>query len=154
MKLPSRVHHRYRVDDWSVRYWHGMYSVSSSNSLLQEALPLALRGHNYKLVKRQSLRVELHFFSFHVTSLWNCLPEEWCLPHQWMHSKQGRKSWDYGCHHQVVCHLSNRSGTQVLENSHHWRYNERNRLLTTFMSGYNFGPYIVIVALLSKTHFA
>jgi len=77
MKLPSLVYRRYRGDMVEVyKYLHGMYSVPYG-SLLQEAPPSALRGHNYKLLKRHChTQLRLHFFSFRVTNLWNHLPVE------------------------------------------------------------------------------
>ena len=58
------------------KYLHGMYSVPY-DSLLQEAPPCALRGHNYKLIKRHChTQLRLQFFSFRVTNLWNHLPAE------------------------------------------------------------------------------
>jgi len=59
------------------KYLHGMYSVPY-DSLLKKAVPSALRGHNYKLLKRHChSQLRLQFFSLCVTkNLWNCLPEE------------------------------------------------------------------------------
>jgi len=77
MKLPFLVYRRYRGDMIEVyKYLHWMYSVPY-DSLLKKALPSALRGHNYKLLKRHChSQLRLQFFSFRVTNLWNCLPEE------------------------------------------------------------------------------
>jgi len=77
MKLPSLVYRRYRGDMIEVyKYLHRIYSVPY-DSLLKKALPAALRVHNYKLLKRHChSQLRLQFFSFRVTNLWNCLPEE------------------------------------------------------------------------------
>jgi len=77
MELPSLVYRRYRGDMIEVyKYLYGMYSVPC-NSLLKRALPSALRGHDYKLFKRQChSQLRLQFFSLRVTNLWNCLPED------------------------------------------------------------------------------
>jgi len=51
------------------KYLHGIYSVPYDN-LLKKALPSALRGHNYKLLKRHCHpQSRLQFFVFRVTNL-------------------------------------------------------------------------------------
>ena len=53
MNVPSLVYRRYRGDMIDVyKYLHGTYSVPY-DSLVQEAPPCALRGHNYKLINTQ-----------------------------------------------------------------------------------------------------
>jgi len=74
MKLPSLVYRRYRGDMIEIYKYilHWMYSVPY-DSLLKKALPSALRGHNYKLLKRHwHSQLRFQFFSFRVTKL----PEE------------------------------------------------------------------------------
>ena len=70
MELPSLVYRRYRGDMIEVfKYLHGMYSVSSSE-LLPRAPVSALRGHEYKLLKRHCRsHVRLTFFSCRVVTL-------------------------------------------------------------------------------------
>ena len=70
MKLPSLVYRRQTGDMIEVyKYLHGMYSLPY-DSLLKKAVPSALRGHNYKLLKRHChLQLRLQFFVFRVTNL-------------------------------------------------------------------------------------
>ena len=77
VELPSLVYRRYRGDMIEVfKYLRGMYSVSSTE-LLPRAPVSALRGHDYKLLKRHCRsHARLTFFSFCVVTLWNNLPSE------------------------------------------------------------------------------
>ena len=77
MKLPSLVYRRYHGDMIEVfKYLRGMYSVRSTE-LLPRALTTALRGHDYKLMKRHChSHTKLTFFPFLVVSLWNNLPND------------------------------------------------------------------------------
>jgi len=60
----------------------GMYSVRASVT--------ALRGHDYKLMKRHCRsHARLTFFSFRLVTLWdNYYRVRWCLLHQWILSKE------------------------------------------------------------------
>ena len=77
MDLLSLIYCRYRGDMIEVyKYLNGFYSLHS-DSILKKAPPSTLRGHRYKLLKRQSsTHLRLYFVSFWVVSLWNSLPEE------------------------------------------------------------------------------
>jgi len=79
MELPSLVYRRYRGDMIEVFKYptlRGMYSVSSSELLLRAPVS-ALRGHDYKLLKRHChSHARLTFFSYRVVTSWNNLPSE------------------------------------------------------------------------------
>ena len=80
MELPSLAYRRYRGDMIMIevfKYLRGMYSVRSTE-LLPRAPKTALRGHDYKLMKRHChSHASLTFFSFRVVvTLWNNLPNK------------------------------------------------------------------------------
>ena len=100
MKLPSLVYRRYRGDMIEVfKYLRGMYSVRSSE-LLPRAPVTALRGHDFKLMKRHCRsHARLTFFSFRVVTLWNNLPSE-VVSAPSLNTFKGRldKYWGHHCY--------------------------------------------------------
>ena len=74
LKLPSLVYRRYRGDMIEVyKFIHGIYTTG--HNLLPRAPKSALRGHEYKLMKRHChSQLRANFFSFRVVNLWNRLP--------------------------------------------------------------------------------
>jgi len=89
MKLPSLVYRRYRGYMTEVyKYLHGMYSVPY-DSLLQEAPPCALRGHNYKWSKDTAIP-SWDFSSFpSVSPIYGMISrQKWCLHHRCMYSRE------------------------------------------------------------------
>jgi len=75
MNLPSLVYRRYRGD--IIEQVSARNVFVPSDSLLRKAQPSALRGHDYKLLKRHChSQLRLQFFYFRVINLLNCLPEE------------------------------------------------------------------------------
>ena len=100
MELPSLVYRRYRGDMIEVfKYLRGMYSVRSTE-LLPRASVSALRGHDYKLMKRHCRsHVRLTFFSFRVVTLWNNLPSE-VVSAPSLNTFKGRldKYWGHHCY--------------------------------------------------------
>jgi len=76
--IPSLVYRRYRGDMIEVfKYLRGMYSDPPNICQLPSAPVTALRGHDFKLMKRHCRsHARLTFFSFRVATLWNNLPSE------------------------------------------------------------------------------
>jgi len=92
INLLSLIYRRYTTR-WDIievyKYLHGMYFVPS-DSLLSKASPSALRGHDYKLLKKHCHSHAAETSVLHllcITSLWNCLPVKWCPPCHWMRSR-------------------------------------------------------------------
>jgi len=64
--------------------------TNRSTELLPRAPVSALRGHDYKLLKRHCRsHARSTFFSFRGVTLWNNLYQvRWCLLHRWILSKE------------------------------------------------------------------
>ena len=115
MELPSLVYRRYRGDMIEVfKYLRGMYSVKSSE-LLPRAPVTALRGHDFKLMKRHCRsHARLTIFSFRVVTLWNNLPSE-VVSAPSLNTFKGRldKYWGHHCYSLDPSVFIRRTNTQT-----------------------------------------